>query len=46
MGLIGRLRPGTTIVQAQAQVDTALRKLLIQQAGGQLSPKRLGANEK
>ena len=40
LGLIGRLRPGTGLEQAQAQVDVALRQLLTRQFGEQLTPER------
>jgi predicted permease len=40
LGLIGRLRAGASLAQAQAQVDVALRQLLTQQFGDQLTPQQ------
>ena len=40
LGLIGRLRPGARVEQAQAQADVALRQLLTQQFGEQLTPRQ------
>ena len=38
--VIGRLKPGTSLAQAQATTNLALRQFLTEQAGSQLTPER------
>jgi predicted permease len=40
LNLLGRLKPGTTIEQAQASINLALRQFLTDQAGSQLTDDR------
>ncbi|HEX5732145.1 MAG TPA: ABC transporter permease [Blastocatellia bacterium] len=43
LNLMGRLKPGVSIQQAQANVNVTLQQFLIEQAGSQISDERLSA---
>jgi predicted permease len=43
LNLMGRLKPGVSLEQAQASIDVALQQFLIEQAGSQIEEDRLRA---